>query len=386
MLKLPLPMERAALLAGASFLLFNPSILLALSPAASLAGVPDGMRLIETGIGSRAWMSEAEIQELSKLQHAKGKCGGFVDVTEHPDEKPVFVIPMLSFEDRPIRQGAVVRPLLEEISATRMNDFVRDLSAFQNRYYQSQTGVQAANWIRDKFRELAGSRADITVETFSHSFAQPSVIARIAGSGPKANERIVLGAHLDSVNWYSGGNLNARRAPGADDDASGVATLLEAFRAMAESGYRPERTIEFMGYAGEERGLLGSQDIARRYRNQNIPVVAVFQLDMTMAPGPGRELSLIDDHVNQPLTAYTGRLIDEYLKLPWKPMSCGYGCSDHASWDSQGYAAAFPFESPEDLNDKIHTERDTLESLDSVFGSHFAKLAVAFAIELAAGE
>lgn len=347
-------------------------------PVAGFAAPAPGMRLIETGPGQRSWMSESRIEELSLSIHAAGRCGGFFDVTDHPELRSVPVLPT-AFEGRPLSHGAIVRPLLDEVSAERMSDHVRDLSAFQNRYYKSQTGVQAAHWIRDRFRELGGARSDITVETFAHSFVQPSVIARIAGSGPRASERIVLGAHLDSISRGSGSSM---RAPGADDDASGVATLLEAFRVLVQSGYRPERTIEFMGYAGEEAGLLGSQDIARRYREQGLTVFAAFQLDMTMAPGPGRELSLIQDHVNLPLTELTGRLIGEYLKMPWKFLSCGYGCSDHASWNRQGYPVAYPFESPEDLNRRIHTERDTLETLDTVFGSHFAKLALAFAVEL----
>src|SRR5690606_7452875 len=139
--------------------------------------------------------------------------------------------------------------------------------------------------IRDQFVQLARGRTDVTTELFNHRFVQPSVVARIQGHGPHADEHIVLGAHEDSINW-SGFVPSARdRAPGADDDASGVATLLETFRVLMDSGYRPDRTIDFIAYAGEEIGLVGSQDIAERYKSQGVKVAAVLQLDMTMYPG-----------------------------------------------------------------------------------------------------
>jgi leucyl aminopeptidase len=67
-----------------------------------------------------------------------------------------------------------------------------------------------------------GSRSDITVSLFKHSWGQPSVIARIKGAGPNADEVVIIGAHEDSTN--GGGS---KRSPGADDDASGTSTVLE---------------------------------------------------------------------------------------------------------------------------------------------------------------
>ena len=68
----------------------------------------------------------------------------------------------------------------------------------------------------------------------------------------------MLGAHQDSVN----GARATGRAPGADDDASGVASLSEVIRVALANDYRPLRTVKFMAYAAEEVGLRGSADIA----------------------------------------------------------------------------------------------------------------------------
>ena len=74
---------------------------------------------------------------------------------------------------------------------------------------------------------------------------QPSVIARIRGNGANANELVILGAHEDSINGGANG-----RSPGADDDASGSATVLEVFRVLVQNGFRPRRTVEFHAYSG----------------------------------------------------------------------------------------------------------------------------------------
>lgn len=327
-------------------------------------------------------MTESEILAISKRTHEKGKCGGFMDVTDFQTKQKSPIGAMVSFGERPIQERELVNKLMLEVSSAKIQQTVEKLSSFRNRHYQSDTGVEAAVWIKSQFESLAAHRKDVSVRVVMHQgFKQPSVVATVHG---KSDEIIVLGAHEDSINQSSWGGASKAIAPGADDDASGVATLLEAFRVLVQSDFQPERTIEFMTYAGEERGLLGSQDIASRYQREKKKVIAAFQLDMTMHPGGAHKMTLINDHVNQGLTAFTGKLISDYLKMPWTEDKCGYGCSDHASWDSFGFPAVFPFEAPtEDMNHKIHTEEDTLKILDVEFGSHFSKLALAFAVELA---
>jgi leucyl aminopeptidase len=69
------------------------------------------------------------------------------------------------------------------------------------------------------------------------------------------------------------------RAPGADDDGSGTVTLLSAFRGLANSGFKPEKTVEFHWYAAEEDGLLGSRDVAMSYKKRDAEVAAMVQVN-----------------------------------------------------------------------------------------------------------
>lgn len=81
---------------------------------------------------------------------------------------------------------------------------------------------------------------------FIHTWAQNSVIARIPGStdGPVT----IIAAHLDSINRK---DLHQGRAPGADDNAAAAADLIEVFRVLLASGFKPRTAVEFHWYVIE---------------------------------------------------------------------------------------------------------------------------------------
>lgn len=91
---------------------------------------------------------------------------------------------------------------------------------------------------------------------------------------------VILGAHQDSANYA----FPLLPAPGADDDGSGTVTILEAFRALVQAGFKPECPVEFHWYAAEEAGLLGSQDVVAEYVRQRKDVGAMIQFVSTSAP------------------------------------------------------------------------------------------------------
>src|SRR5262249_4497289 len=138
------------------------------------------------------------------------------------------------------------------------------LSNFNTRYHNCDSGRLSALSIRDNWQALAAGRSDVTVELFNHTSyttVQPSVILTITGT-TLPSEVVVLGAHQDSIrSGQSSTNCTTSvRAPGADDDGSGIATITEVLRAAMALDYRPQRTVKFMAYAAEEIGLRGSAE------------------------------------------------------------------------------------------------------------------------------
>lgn len=337
-------------------------------------------------------LDEAALPLLSLAVHEElRRCGGFV---RHDSmAEALAVLHRLRGDTSPERapsytldDGAAVTPLLPQVQASQILATIEQLATFQNRMYTSSSGVAASDWLFNRWKTLAAGRSDVTVRQVAHrGWPQKSVSLVIAGSGANRAETVVLGGHLDSI---ASGPAETVRAPGADDDASGVASLTEVIRVLLAAGWKPQRSIEFIAYAAEEVGLRGSQQIATQYARQKKPVVGVLQLDMTAYQGDATDLWLFTDYTNAAQNQFVAALAQTYLPaLTVGYDRCGYACSDHASWTGRGFAASFPFEASFAHDNKaIHTANDT----SAVFGNQaghalkFAQLALAFAVELGA--
>ena len=342
-----------------------------------------------------ATLREHQLEDLTRHVHeVERRCGGYFAFSSR-GEAEAFVAsdtglrglqaPLPAYT---IGQQQLVEPWLPQVSGPAIRDTIHHLStAWPNRYYASSHGHAAPVWIRDHWLSLAAGRADVTAELFSacgNCGGQPSVILTIEGTD-LADEIVVLGGHLDSISYAGSGNT--MDAPGADDDASGIATLTEVLRIAMAEGYRPRRTVMFMGYAAEEVGLRGSRAIAQQFAAEGRNVVGVLQMDMTnyRAPGSTTDVRVMTDNSHPQLVQFLRDLFDAYLAplgYTRGETSCGYACSDHASWTSAGFPAAMYDEGP--IFPLLHTPDDTLERLGGTaeHATIIARLGLAFMGEL----
>ncbi|WP_086933458.1 M20/M25/M40 family metallo-hydrolase [Agarilytica rhodophyticola] len=333
-----------------------------------------------------ASVSESDLEELSDIMHHEyNRCGGYF-FHESLEEAQNYVKSIQNIQpmlvNYTINNPNGVATLLSQLKASNLVNTVNTLKAYHNRYYDVQSGADAAVYIRDSWQTIGASRSDFSVELFNHSWQQPSVIATITGT-TSPDEIVVIGGHLDSIN---GSNRRNGKAPGADDNASGIAVVTETLRAIVASGYKPEKTIKFMGYAAEEVGLRGSNAIAQSFKADNKNVIGVAQFDMSGYQGTSnRDIVFMTDFTNSGQNQFMSQLLDTYHQdIVYGFGQCGYGCSDHASWHNQGFPASMPFESNlSDSNPTIHSSNDSTYDVDH--SMNFAKLSVTFIAELAKG-
>jgi leucyl aminopeptidase len=327
----------------------------------------------------------SELEELSERMHAEHhRCGGFMlhDSLEDAHAALRPAAPRAAM-DYTLDRGDNVRAVLPALSADAIHKTIGELSAMKNRYFRSESGAAASAWLAQRWRSFT-ARTDVTIELFDHGYPQKSVIMTIPGT-TRPHEVVVIGGHLDSIS--PGGTSGT--APGADDDASGIATLTEVARVLLANDFRPARTVKFMAYAAEEVGLRGSLSIVKDFTKRNVNVVGVLQLDMTNYQGSDRDIWLIDDHTDRAQNTFLTQLIETYTDATWGVDRCGYACSDHASWTRAGVPASMPFESRfRQSNREIHTIRDTLEMSgdNAAHAVKFARLGAAYALELAKGD
>ncbi len=338
-----------------------------------------------------AQVKNSELATISQVMHEQfNRCGGFIfHSTEKTAEQYVTQATHATTAstktrvDYTIDNAQTVEELIAQLQSSDMISTVNSLSNYNNRFYTTQDGADISMWLRDEWQSISSERDDISVSLFEHAaWPQSSVIATISGT-TNENEIVIIGGHLDSIN---GSSPVTGRAPGADDNASGIAVITAALKAIVNSDYKPARTIKIIGYAAEEVGLRGSAEIAAQHRSNFLNVVGVSQFDMTGFAGTaGQDITFINDFTNAAQNEYLTQLIDAYLpEVTYGFDICGYGCSDHASWHNSGFRASFPFEARfNDSNSLIHSSGDS--SFNSLHALKFAKLAVIYLAELAKG-
>jgi len=353
----------------------NPIIplifLVALSFASALPNEHRLIKLSETDSGN--WLNSQEIGRLISERI------NFIDITDHQEILDKHPQPKLFAIPESLRYRAIVHSSIARLNASRIDEFLTPFTAYFNRYYTTESGVESSNWL---FRQIqnaintSGYRGTATVQQFHHTWEQSSVIAKIQAANSSATQIVILGAHLDCVTSGPEG-----RSPGADDNGSGSATILEAFRALLDDGFVPKINVEFHWYAAEEVGLRGALAIAEEYTRDGKEIVGMANFDMTGYVAPDLRMAIIDDYTDPELNDFIKILVEGYSSIGWGYKTCGYGCSDHAAWFNLGYRSTFPHE----LNSSpyVHTINDTTSNLSFERIKEFSKFAVAFAIELA---
>lgn len=273
----------------------------------------------------------------------------------------------------------IARPQSSNIQAS-----IQALENMGTRYHTTETGLTVATKIQEMLTAAGATKiAGATFTQVDHNTAnavittnQKSLVLTIPGTSDKETT-VVLGAHLDSINKEG----RDAKAPGSDDDASGIATLIEIVRAIADTGATFKRTIEIHAYAAEEVGLVGSGQIASRYAAEGRKISAMFQLDMnSWSQSAGtKTIYLVENDTSPTLRRSLKDLLNVYLGGDYVEDRLAAGTSDHRSWSRAGYATVFPFENPQGYNEALHTTADTLSTINNLpLSARFAQLGLAF--------
>ncbi|KAJ2731069.1 hypothetical protein IW152_004819 [Coemansia sp. BCRC 34962] len=340
----------------------------AIACSAATNGLYASNRLIQLSETRTEWMSESQILELISRQQR------FRDITDVGPQASTASSTRPTFPTALTHQTQV-QPLLSQVSEAIPRSVLTNFTAFTNRYYNNSNGKKSSAWLLDAIKSIASARVNVTA--FAHRFPQSSIIARIDGTSLN-NEVVIISAHQDSIN---GNNPDTGRAPGADDDGSGTVTILEALRVFSQSSLKPKRAVEFHWYAGEEGGLLGSADIAKQYSGR--AVVADLHFDMTGFPANPPAVGIVTDYTDSDTSELVRKIVRAYTDLPTVDFTCGYACSDHASWTANGVRAALPFENQYvDGNDNIHSPQDSISTVNFGHLVKYVNIALGFIVEV----
>ncbi len=234
-------------------------------------------------------------------------------------------------------------------------------------------------------RALEGATVDYVEHLATNRRTVRNVIAVLPGSDPdRAGEAVVIGAHYDHVGHGGRLSVTPERAGeihnGADDNASGTAAIIEMARTAAGQRARFPRTLVFIAFAGEERGLLGSAHYVADPTIPTASTVAMLNLDMVgRARGAvdvsGLEVApSMEEDLEAALRAANGG-------LNVRREGPGAGRSDDASFLDRRIPAINFFTG---FHDDYHRPGDDWEKIDAVGTRQVATLALELAARLAA--
>ena len=249
----------------------------------------------------------------------------------------------------------LITQITSSVNQDSVRFFIQSLQNFQTRFLFANTRDAVADWIKNEFLQMGFT--DVVIDSFLYQGTwQKNVVATLQGIyEPEVYN--VVGGHHDS---YSSGNPMVF-APGADDNASGTAAVLEIARVVMANNYQSESTIKFVTFAAEEYGLWGSEDYALKALLAGMNIKIMINHDMISHTYSPVNQSSVD------INRYTGfeylRDLAFYCVENYSVLSANNGGANSAGSDSHsfwelGYPAVYFEES--DFSPFYHSPADTI--------------------------
>ena len=261
---------------------------------------------------------------------------------------------------------------------------VRHLStAYPTRNTSTPECRAAAEWVAGEMRKIPGLNVELMIYHVEAGRRVPKaldVVQVVATLPGETARRVMIGGHLDTIQLNQDPMTAA--APGANDDASGVAATMEMARVFAARG-KPRNTMVFVAFTGEEQGLFGSTALAARAKSEGWTIDALLSND-TIGGGQGaggeRDKGTVRVYSEEPTGeregAHAGRELARLIEWETRGKIRGFRPrlvfrrdrfqrgGDHTPFNNAGFTAVRLVESIEDLS-RQHTPRDTVEGVDS---------------------
>ena len=282
-----------------------------------------------------------------------------------------------------------VERMVHSISSDSLMYHIQMLERFGTRVDHSPQADSAADYIATMMKQYGLEVESMPCESpapmytsadaVSSRFVSRNVCGTLRGTGPSNAECIIVG-HYDSAN---------RKVPGANDNASGVAAVLEAARICSQ--YCFAYTIRFLAVGAEEGGLIGSYHYAQDAKAKGRNIVAVVNGDMLGYPvvGDAKRVALVAGKKWAPLMdsalVYNRRYNLNFLV---DAHTSSYGGSDHESFIQAGYPALEISEGTATeiwggLDPFYHTSFDTSDKLNAELLRHCAQMMITITAEMA---
>ena len=252
-----------------------------------------------------------------------------------------------------------IREMLNQVNMDSLEATVQHLQDYGSRIWNSNNAFAASDWIASRMEALGleVEQQPFNANTWMGSGAAAPNVIGIQRGTLYPDTYVVCGSHFDSFSYQA---MSGGSAPGADDNATGVASVLESARIMTQ--YEFEYSIIYCAYGCEEMGLYGSEAYASRCQQQGMDIIGYFNNDMNgYLYGDQIHIDCIYPNSVEPIGTYYMNVGEVYYpELPIRHVNFNEGDSDHTSFNNHGYMGIYPFEDYEHYSPYIHTPNDLI--------------------------
>ena len=307
-----------------------------------------------------------------------------------------ITVDMQKFE---IKLDDEIVSLLQQVSLDNIKTKLNYISSFHNRHSKSNYINEVADWLINEFRNIGYNNIyfdNYKAHIDNKSYDLKNIVCNKEGNN---NKYILICAHYDTIL-----NINRKdadsRAPGANDNASGVSAILEIARILYNQP-QMKYGIQFVLFSGEENGLLGSEHYAQYVKENGIQIFRLINLDMIghPYPEPGKVIIEIDNYndeddkcrynkvkENDNVSIECGKLMAKmsmYTDLQPPLIKHIYG-SDYEHFEAKGHIVigAYDGSAEEDKNPHYHSATDTPDLINWNYLASVTKMVLATIIAL----
>jgi hypothetical protein len=295
------------------------------------------------------------------------------------------------FQEESKETGDKIHLAVNLVNSTKIKDWVDNLSSFHTRHTKSEYIESVAYWLKKELQSTCGE------EVYFHNYTQidqetsynlKNIICNKEGSTANGNNNplILISAHYDN-RMQNISQTNAR-APGADDNASGVAAILELARILSKVNLK--NNIQFVLFSGEEQGQWGSTIYAKHLQANDTRYNTIMNLDMIGFPPHGLNKVTIEydlgnkNTTNDIYSINTAHFIEniasEYTNLETTMRTLGK--TDLIPFEATGNIVIGLHDGGSELNPNYHNVSDTPTTLDIEYLASVTKLALATILNL----
>jgi predicted GH43/DUF377 family glycosyl hydrolase len=271
-------------------------------------------------------------------------------------------------------QTAEVKKMIMAVTPTSLSQHIQTLQDFKTRYSYHPQSWGSCEYA---YNVLEGLGLNPEYYNFTYGTSDMrNVVGTLRGVRNLTSPVYIIGGHIDS---YTGAANNYQNAPGADDDASGVAATLVAAEVM--SHWRFNYTIKFLAFMGEEQGLRGSAAYTKSLNDQGIAVAGMFSLDMVSwnLPTGGSRVSSRANAASMDLATFSHDVSVRYPEMNIDAVATqdSTANSDHASFWTYGWDAICVIEYNFGSNPHYHQTTDVISNMNMTYAANVTQLTIA---------